>query len=32
LRRILNSVLPEILRVKNTERLRMVVEVDPLDL
>ncbi len=32
LRRILNSVLPEILRVKNSERLRVVVEVDPLDL
>jgi primosomal protein N' (replication factor Y) (superfamily II helicase) len=32
LRQILNSVLPEIQRVKNTERLRLIVEVDPLDL
>lgn len=32
LRQILNSVLPEIQRVKNTQRLRLIVEVDPLDL
>lgn len=32
LRSILNQLLPEIQRVKNSTRLRVVIEVDPLDL
>jgi primosomal protein N' (replication factor Y) len=32
LRQVLNALLPEIQRVRNSQRLRLVVEVDPLDL
>ncbi len=32
LRQLLNRLLPEIQRVKNSQRLRLVIEVDPLDL
>ena len=32
LRQVLHQLLPEIQRVKNSQRLRLVIEVDPLDL
>ena len=32
LRHMLSCLLPEIRRVRNSERLRLVVEVDPVDL